>query len=219
MRALINFNPRSREGNDTGILQLIKNIIEFQSTLPRRERPLACVCLWRREGISIHAPAKGATETSGKGKGRSQDFNPRSREGSDLLPHPASMSSAISIHAPAKGATAKALMKQEPNAISIHAPAKGATLQRSERSIRQWDFNPRSREGNDTGILQLIKNIIEFQSTLPRRERPWAASTSFTFRAFQSTLPRRERPCGEITLVINIHFNPRSREGSDPTTL
>ena len=35
--------------------------------------------------------------------------------------------------------------------------------------------------------------------------------------AFQSTLPRRERPITGITRKCQLNFNPRPREGSDPT--
>ena len=54
----------------------------FQSTLPRRERP-----------VGLHH------------EGRGTYFNPRSREGSDLAYFPAAPDHPISIHAPAKGAT------------------------------------------------------------------------------------------------------------------
>ena len=77
----------------------------FQSTLPRRERRHHL----RRRGIlyhiSIHAPAKGATNGG-------WDF-------ARLL--------VISIHAPAKGATQRGHGGRERATISIHAPAKGAT--------------------------------------------------------------------------------------------
>ncbi len=58
---VMDFNPRSREGSD--------------------ERTLLHTMLsW---GISIHAPARGATTRSGSLTGSNKDFNPRSREGSD----------------------------------------------------------------------------------------------------------------------------------------
>ncbi len=55
-------------------------------------------------------------------------FNPRSREGSDVL----------------------ALVEFIDNTyISIHAPAKGATHARKARARKARNFNPRSREGSD----------------------------------------------------------------------
>ena len=57
------------------------------------------------EGISIHAPVKGATEASTGSVGPDPDFNPRTREGCDLLSREFRRHSLISIHAPVKGAT------------------------------------------------------------------------------------------------------------------
>ena len=122
-------------------------ILPFQSTLPRRERlNLDCpvqrtiyfnprsregsdclrVSLLTAPNISIHAPAKGATEFPSTVSALSQfqstlprrerhfwpeifsastNFNPRSREGSDAFYNGLLNSGYISIHAPAKGAT------------------------------------------------------------------------------------------------------------------
>ena len=143
------FNPRSREGATCGhssasgtalisihapvkgatfLRYLLKSaLFEFQSTLPRRERPTQAegiingikfqYTLPRRERprgvgkdagqhqISIHAPAKGATIPQLRGH----------------------FGGVISIHAPAKGATVQAGRRRHCEDISIHAPAKGAT--------------------------------------------------------------------------------------------
>ena len=123
----MNFNPRSREGSDlvhripdlygnisihapakgaTQAWTSIQPALQFQSTLPRRERlpkipldtkyqgisihapakgatvfPVSCKCC---SGISIHAPAKGATELHWVPMQWLLYFNPRSREGSDI---------------------------------------------------------------------------------------------------------------------------------------
>ncbi len=105
--------------------------------------------------------------------------------------------SGISIHAPAKGATDLVLDLSRSIFISIHAPAKGATEEKGFIPLRD----------------------MEFQSTLPRRERhpPFLALSTMT--RFQSTLPRRERlPFGETGKGI-LNFNPRSREGSDLSSI
>ena len=54
-------------------------------------------------------------------------------------------------------------------------------------------FNPRSREGSDQTLKELIIDKIEFQSTLPRRERHNGLAQGY----------------------LRPYFNPRSREGSD----
>ena len=54
------FNSRSREGSDTkGIQNMV--IVVFQFTLPRGERPLLDSLHCQLVGVSIHAPARGAT--------------------------------------------------------------------------------------------------------------------------------------------------------------
>ena len=55
--------------------------------------------------ISIHAPVKGATTSLMLVRLYMQDFNPRSREGSDICGYWRRFCGLISIHAPVKGAT------------------------------------------------------------------------------------------------------------------
>ena len=120
------------------------------------------------------------------------DFNPRSREGSDSI---SNLSSSLSIYfnpRSREGSDPIPLRKELDSNISIHAPAKGATNS-------QKFFLP----------------LPQFQSTLPRRERPTlhyqyfdnhmisihapakGATPSWSIISylllFQSTLPRRER--------------------------
>ncbi len=109
---------------------------QFQSTLPRGERPQAHdVCLGVRivsihapargathrlqlerrhvQCVSIHAPARGATSTSTVIADAAICFNPRSRAGSDRHELPRSCRSrCVSIHAPARGATVKVQLKK-----------------------------------------------------------------------------------------------------------
>ena len=65
------------------MLQMFVFVVVFQSTLPQRERRAIGWSVKEGKKISIHAPAKGATEKS--------DIR------ATAIP--------ISIHAPAKGAT------------------------------------------------------------------------------------------------------------------
>ena len=59
---------------------------------------------------------------------------------------------------------------------------------------------------------------MEFQSTLPRGERPRPRVFHFRISRFQSTLPRGERLPSTSHCITSGYFNPRSREGSDPTS-
>ena len=126
----------------------IQPALQFQSTLPRRERLPKIPLDTKYQGISIHAPAKGATL-------HNQLYLP------DM---------SISIHAPAKGATRRV-------AILTTFSRFQSTLPRRERrrkvhsAILQIYFNPRSREGSDYGACGSSCQRVRFQSTLPRRER------------------------------------------------
>ena len=103
-----NFNPRSHEGSDRSVSPFTIASKGFQSTLPRRERLFWPDNILSISTISIHAPTKGATmlqiaysevcqlfqSTLPRRERRplftsvdqTEDFNPRSHEGSDL-PH------------------------------------------------------------------------------------------------------------------------------------
>ena len=178
----------------------------------------SAVFLLHFPSISIHAPARGATAGITATQNLSQDFNPRSREGSDTVCSPFvissqyfnprsregsdlpswciwSMASIISIHAPARGATKVTVhFNQNHSNISIHAPARGATGDAKDIWLAVRNFNPRSREGSD---IQPTRNKREtadkFQSTLPRGERHHSVAFSVFLLPFQSTLPRGER--------------------------
>ncbi len=56
---------------------------KFQSALPRGERLPCLLCLPTADMISIRAPARGATSRRWRQQSSRQNFNPRSREGSD----------------------------------------------------------------------------------------------------------------------------------------
>ena len=63
----IDFNPRSREGSDLIRRQIFKLVHDtFQSTLPRGERRYRVGKQITVIGISIHAPARGATSILSK---------------------------------------------------------------------------------------------------------------------------------------------------------
>ena len=101
------------------------------------------------KSISIHAPARGATD-----------------------PDPTNVKAdPISIHAPARGATRNEDKKMFWNTISIHAPARGATHPYNPQHFKIQDFNPCSREGSDPSRFPVSCKHILFQSTLPRGER------------------------------------------------
>ena len=125
-RCNLNFNPRSRVGND----------YRFLPGYPR-------------QSISIHVPAWGTTSALGisvtsenafqstfpRGERHFYhfsfsflvNFNPRSRVGNDLLFNCFFVHPTISIHVPAWGTTKPTAEVIRPRRISIHVPAWGTT--------------------------------------------------------------------------------------------
>ena len=86
-------------------------------------------------------------------------------------------------------------------------------------SRSQPGFNPRSRAGSDRKQLLDGGELLRFQSTLPRGERPPTSRRKRGMFGFQSTLPRGERPDTIEASFQNLSsFNPRSRAGSDDLT-
>ena len=146
----------------------------FQSTLPHRERPGVDVSGYQNNGISIHAPAQGATyidkmelvdlllfqstlphrERPGKSLKSpwARYFNPRSRTGSDPpFLHTTIKSTKFQSTLPHRERQAVHRNSGRAGGISIHAPAQGATKWRGRTPTKKKYFNPRSRTGSDRG--------------------------------------------------------------------
>ena len=164
----------------------------FQSTLPRRERHCGSTVNSGTDVISIHAPVKGATQGYVHGadvacisihapvKGATHrrarwahqsDFNPRSREGSDLKISRSPPTLGFQSTLPRRERRRQMIM------VTLTVPFQ-STLPRRERRSQN----------------ELISMRMEFQSTLPRRERRSSSMLFVPCVSFQSTLPRRERP-------------------------
>ena len=144
----------------------------LQSTLPHGERPMAQQEQARQQLASIHAPARGATNSGSQYHLRSQasihapargatgatNSNRKAELLQSTLPHgerpgrfsPLRFQISASIHAPARGATAGLKGHCLGDVASIHAPARGATR-----------------------LAQPLQSPLKrLQSTLPHGERP-----------------------------------------------
>ena len=188
------FNPRSREGSDLVDKVIGDKAAQFQSALPRGERPAAFALIF-----SVF------------------DFNPRSREGSDVDRACGSCEgTTISIRAPARGATGTRFYDMALNNISIRAPARGATIPSPLDFVgRHISIRAPARGATSTVVTDPAYTGIsirapargatrwkkrpslllqKFQSALPRGERPCVLSMLYSACAFQSALPRGERP-------------------------
>ena len=164
----------------------------FQSTLPRRERRAAGLFALFVELISIHAPAKGATGDVLFIQSESYNFNPRSREGSDIT-------------CPVCG--------YKFSGFQSTLPRRERRFSNSVLSIPGY-FNPRSREGSDTPSLALQKQC-PISIHAPAKGATLFYRLFYLSGQFQSTLPRRERHPFIGFAKAMSNFNPRSREGSD----
>ena len=142
------FNPRSHTGSDTRHLRLYSSLCSFNPRSHTGSDGLHRRNL-RQQGVSIHAPTRGATMASKVWLSASRFqstlphgerrrctastfrqpvcFNPRSHTGSDLFVPPGDVG----------------------HGVSIHAPTRGATCLRSSAPRRQGGFNPRSHTGSD----------------------------------------------------------------------
>ena len=207
------FNPRSREWSDArgrggGAAEGIS--IHAPASGATGDEYLELL----PESISIHAPASGATRKDLCCLQQGCDFNPRSREWSDryipvivLLRH-------ISIHAPASGATQTADANKTTLQISIHAPASGATF--NDQTFRP--FMPISIHAPASGATRICLTFNFLSSISIHAPASGATCSSDKDRdtePFQSTLPRVERRPVFLTDNAVFHFNPRSREWSD----
>ena len=118
--------------------------------------------------ISIHAPVKGATKTPTIITQITKNFNPRTREGCDLLMLNFSISFSNFNPRTREGCDLDAgRLVPFYIDISIHAPVKGATLTFCFCASAILYFNPRTREGCDRRNAALEMRFCLFQSTHP----------------------------------------------------
>ena len=102
----MSFNPRARAGRDHTCPCVSFHPLLFQSTRPCGARQCKASNYYTQAAVSIHAPVRGATI-----------FSRRGRRGVS-----------VSIHAPVRGATADSYVDLGGKIVSIHAPVRGATI-------------------------------------------------------------------------------------------
>ena len=121
--------------------------------------------------ISIHVPAWGTTDVFNMPEFSSvfQSTFPRGERQNIFLSTLALIP--ISIHVPAWGTTVMPYYFSFPVSISIHVPAWETTIAFSFKFPAIFNFNPRSRVGNDINSGIEYQVFLQFQSTFPRGER------------------------------------------------
>ena len=183
---------RSREGSDYTTINLYFVSHVFQSTLPRRERRPA-------NGRFRCAPPhfnprsrEGSDSVLLHLRTSHSDFNPRSREGSDIR----------------SGRGGQAVAHFNPRS------REGSDAYSSAFWRVITNFNPRSREGSDA-VRHARRRRVDISIHAPAKGATRHSRKRPSHTRFQSTLPRRERPSSGAFVITPLHFNPRSREGSD----
>ena len=167
-----NFNPRTRVGCDDWIYAY----------------------LLRRDNISIHAPAWGATGRSMAETSGAEISIHAPAWGATNFTYNTDYLLDISIHAPAWGATGLSRCIKPPYSnISIHAPAWGATLT-EPKPVQGLIISIHAPAWGATRIHPLFFGLyLPFQSTHPHGVRPCEGRTDFFTRRFQSTHPHGVR--------------------------
>ena len=167
--------------------------------------------------VSIHAPARGATETAPSPALPAHCFNPRPRTGGD----------------------ARRAFRHDRLTVFQSTPPHGGRRPRIDLSEPDASrFNPRPRAGGDADRHQPAAASEEFQSTPPRGGRRSGVIGPRSAVWFQSTPPRGGRRRGQLgrceVAGVSIHapargatpssrsgpwpcgcFNPRPRAGGD----
>ena len=211
---------------------------EFQSTPPRGGRHLSDAITLRREGVSIHAPTRGATSTIPTATTRTPCFNPRPHAGGDLTvliapghtfvqstpPRggrpPASSHSASSRKGfnprPHAGGDGGPSREAEHPEVSIHAPTRGATRHDAEIVFDMTKFQSTPPRGGRPARSSVRSPVQGVSIHAPTRGATRPDPSSPPRGAFQSTPPRggrRRRP--EAREGADSCFNPRPHAGGD----
>ncbi len=130
---------------------------EFQSTPPRGERRYDGIKIAPMYVISIHAPARGATVLVRGFSNNYCDFNPRPREGSDLVCTCLRIPTREFQSTPPRGERHRLLPIDGSRHYFNPRPREGSDFY-PEYMLWHWlNFNPRPREGSDVrgGLLYM----------------------------------------------------------------
>ena len=188
---LICFNPRPRMGGDNGCLLCVLVIFKFQSTPPHGGRLLLWSHVFMAQGVSIHAPAWGATCASLQVVGMS----------------------IVSIHAPAWGATYP-LYWNAPYSTFQSTPPHGGRRRHGRDPDRHGWFQSTPPHGGRLSVLCLLTCQACFNPR-PRMGGDLPCWLQRCSAMFQSTPPHGGRRNVLTVDKLKGSFNPRPRMGGD----
>ena len=144
-------------------------------------------------GLSIHAPARGATQRR-RNQATRRNFQSTPPRGGRPRRRPRTRSSARSFNP---------------------RPREGGDNISTQLFDRGLLFQSTPPRGGRHGTMQAFKDIGFFQSTPPRGGRPFQPTFPMWRLAFQSTPPRGGRLRCTAHSAKSFPFNPRPREGGD----
>jgi len=150
--------------------------------------------VWVVEDVSIHAPARGATCETENHRDSSRGFNPRARAGRDgIAGSPATRASRFQSTRPRGARHHRDQNHALALDVSIHAPARGATQSESEYGTIPVSFNPRARAGRDAhqSVRVNPRRLVSIHA--PARGATSAPLALTNIFWFQSTRPRGAR--------------------------
>ena len=170
--------------NDTG----------FQSTHPRGVRPTWAVAYSKERGISIHAPARGATGHRTSGHDGKNHFNPRTREGCDKVKIK-SQSGPINFNPRTReGCDIVTFTISTTTGHFNPRTREGCDFFNGVEYTQASDFNPRTREGCDALSIKYWSDMECISIHAPARGATLKKEVSlYTSTGFQSTHPRGVR--------------------------
>ena len=198
------------------------SIPQFQSTLPRGERPRLIVFGWPKSRFQSTLPRGERRTCPGDDRpARVYVFQSTLPRGERLGRFGSFFVGSIFQSTLPRGErqiVASRDLAGDP--ISIHAPTRGATLLFLRDFLIPTDFNPRSHEGSDQGPYHRDSRGRKFQSTLPRGERQRYQGEESEFHVISIHAPTRGATwCYIYVRSTRTYFNPRSHEGSDGRSL
>ena len=216
------FNPRPRAGGDAALPEGTKRINQFQSTPPRGGRRRSWHITWGRNRfqstpprggrpellammvrivqVSIHAPARGATNAPMSALDRAGGFNPRPRAGGDTrrrdLPFPAHR-----FNPRPRAGGDKAVDVAGGVAKSFNPRPRAGGDQGSEPAFpADSGFNPRPRAGGD-GIPSACPKDADVSIHAPAR-----GATELTFQLINTIAVSIHAPARGATIVLPLAF-------------
>ena len=209
----IRFDPRPRAGGDSLFSQLsVTGTVSIHA--PARGATNRYGCDPAELGVSIHAPARGATRGSHIHSSFLMFRSTPPRGGRRRSGSGATWQICFDPR-PRAGGDPPGGARPLSARVSIHAPARGATVY-CRQHCRRSDVSIHAPARGATTFQRFKGAVDEFRSTPPRGGRLYIVASIADDRMFRSTPPRGGRPVRDDGAPQPGRFDPRPRAGGDP---